>query len=171
MTARVKLVANLPYDVGTAMVIAWLRACASEPRLGEAIVMLQAEVGARLAARPGTKEYGALGALAQSTHSVERVADVSPSCFSPAPKVWSRVVRLSRRATPAFPLERWEPHAEFLHAAFAHRRKQLAVSLAGARGLGRDAWREALLAIGHREEARAEDLSPEDLAALAANVG
>lgn len=168
--ARVKLVANLPYDVGTPLVLDWLRACASDPRLGEAVVMLQAEVGARLAAPPRTKEYGALGALAQSTHVVERLLDVAPSCFSPAPRVWSRVVRLTRRVEPAFPLELWEERAAFVHLAFAHRRKQLAVSLAGSHGLGRDAWREALRAIGAREDARAEELSPAELAALAATV-
>ena len=184
--APAAFVANLPYESGTAILGRWLAASAADPRLDPAVVMLQREVAERIAAQPSTKAYGALSVLAQATHRVRTVLDVAPGSFRPMPKVFSRVLHLKRRADPLFePPERAAVEA-FVHAAFAQRRKQLAVVLGspgartpgaeGAPGLegapgpeaapGREGWQRLLAESGHPPTARAEELTPAELVAL-----
>ena len=140
----VRLCANLPYESGTHILLDWLEVSAAEPRMTEAVVMLQAEVGDRLVAHPRTKAYGSLAALAQSTHEIRSLMDVAPGSFRPPPKVWSRVIRLRRLASPLFaPCDRAR-HAKFIHDAFAHRRKQLASDLAGRDDHSREDWQRLL---------------------------
>jgi 16S rRNA (adenine1518-N6/adenine1519-N6)-dimethyltransferase len=160
-------VANLPYESATAILLHWLEASVAVPSLSRAIVMVQLEVGERLGAGPGSKAYGSLGALAQATHSVRKVIDVEPGSFSPPPKVRSRVVELTRLGEPLLDAQGWGEGSRFLHAAFAKRRKQLAGGLAGHGGVDRETWQHLLQERGHARTARAEELRPEELLALA----
>jgi 16S rRNA (adenine1518-N6/adenine1519-N6)-dimethyltransferase len=164
--APVRLCASLPYESGTRILLDWLEASAADPRMPEAVVMLQAEVGERLVARPRTKAFGSLGAIAQSTHAIRSHLDVSPGSFRPQPKIWSKVLRLTRLESPLFAPEDRKRHATFIQAAFAHRRKQLASDLAGQDGLTREQWQELIVALGHPATARAEELTPPELVAL-----
>lgn len=162
----VAFASNLPYESGTAILQDWLEASAAEAALPFAVVMLQREVAERVTATANSRAHGFLSALAQSTHAVRGLFDVAPGSFRPVPKVWSRVVRLDRLATPLIAPPERAAWTAFLHDAFAHRRKQLAVSLAGRHGHSREGWRERLVALGHAETARAETLPVSDLVAL-----
>jgi 16S rRNA (adenine1518-N6/adenine1519-N6)-dimethyltransferase len=122
-----RIVANLPYNVSTALLIRWLHAANDVTAM---VLMFQKEVADRLTAAPRTKDYGRLSVLAQHVCDIERLFDVAPSAFVPPPKVTSTVVRLrprpaeQRRADLA-PLER------VTAAAFGQRRKMLRGALAG----------------------------------------
>ncbi len=154
-----RIVANLPYNVGTPMLLGWL----ARPDAFETIVvMLQKEVVERLAARPGTADYGRLSIAAQWRWSVRRLFDVAPGAFSPPPAVVSAIAELRPRAVPLAPadpatLER------VTAAAFGQRRKMLRQSL---KSLGTDAGAlcEAAAIDATR---RAETLSVEEFCALA----
>ena len=119
------IVANLPYNIGTQLVLNWL----VRPRDYESItVMLQKEVAQRLAAGPGTKSYGRLSVLVQWLCDVRLAFDVAPAAFTPPPKVTSTVIRLAPRAAPLFPAERGVLES-LTAAAFGQRRKMLRTSL------------------------------------------
>jgi 16S rRNA (adenine1518-N6/adenine1519-N6)-dimethyltransferase len=158
-----KVVANLPYGIATTAIlrtVAELRGC----RLW--VAMVQREAGRRLAAGPGGAEYGVPSVLAQLECEVEVLRPVARSVFHPVPNVDSVLVRLRRRPG-AEPVE--GGLRDLVHAGFAHRRKALARSLSLAPGAGadvRDRTREALRALGHPEDARAERLAPEEFRAL-----
>ena len=164
--SSVPLAANLPYESGTAILLDWMAASAADTRLDRAVVMLQLEVAQRLVAKPRSEAYGSLGALAACTHRVKPLMKVGPGSFRPQPKVWSQVVALVARPDPLFSPEERTRHAPFIQAAFAHRRKQLAVAMNGRDGLDRDAWRDQLEAQGLPATSRAEEMSPEGLVAL-----
>lgn len=157
--APLKVVANLPYNVGTELLVRWLQ----RPALFEAFVlMFQREVAQRLVARPGTDEYGRLAVLAQSLCAVERLYDLPAAAFVPPPKVVSSVVRLFPKAERPDPatVARLE---QVTKAAFGQRRKMLRSSL---KALGVDA--DALLArAGIEPTRRAETLSLAEFLALA----
>ena len=162
-----KVVANLPYGIAASVL---LRTIEELPGVGSWVAMVQREVGERLAAAPGSRVYGAPSVLAQLACEVEVVRALPRSVFYPVPNVDSVLVRLRRRAAvPRSAVPASELRA-LVAAAFAHRRKTLAGSLAlsGAPGgRSRERVREALLALGQRADARAERLSPEDFRALA----
>jgi 16S rRNA (adenine1518-N6/adenine1519-N6)-dimethyltransferase len=161
-----KVVANLPYGVATTVL---LKSIAELPGAGLWVAMVQREVADRLAASPGGKSYGATSVLAQLSCEVRFLRKVPRTVFHPEPNVDSALVVLRRRA-PA-------PAAELValvHAAFAHRRKALAGSLALTPGAGtdiRDATRVALEQLGHPADARAERLPPGDWPRLAQALG
>jgi 16S rRNA (adenine1518-N6/adenine1519-N6)-dimethyltransferase len=158
-----KMVANLPYSVAATVI---LRTIEELPTLRTWVVMVQREVGERLAAAPGTKAYGAPSVLAQLSCEVRVLRPVSRSVFRPVPRVDSVLLGLRRVAPGADPRVR-----RLVAAAFAHRRKALAGSLALAIGTGepaiRERAREALTALGLPPDARAERLSPAQFLALA----
>ena len=157
-----KVVANLPYGVAATVI---LRAVAELAAMSLCVAMVQREVGERLAAPPGSKTYGATSVLAQLACDVKVERRVPASVFHPAPRVESAIVVLRRTAQPPPPAV-----ADLVHAAFAHRRKALAGSLALAAGAPdgvRERAREALTALGHPADARAERLAPPEFAALA----
>jgi 16S rRNA (adenine1518-N6/adenine1519-N6)-dimethyltransferase len=161
-----KVVANLPYGVAATVV---LRAVAELPAMRLCVAMVQREVGERLAAPPGSKTYGATSVLAQLACEVRVERRVPASVFHPAPRVESAIVVLRRTAEPPA-----RAVADLVHAAFAHRRKALAGSLALAPGAPegvRERAREALVALGHPADARAERLGPADFLALADALG
>ena len=157
-----KVVANLPYGVAATVI---LRAAAEMPEVGLIVAMVQREVGERLAAAPGSKTYGATSVLAQLACDVKVERRVPASVFHPAPRVESAIVVLRRTGPPPRAAV-----ADLVHAAFAHRRKALAGSLALAPQAPpaiRETAREALEQLGHPADARAERLSPQDFLALA----
>ena len=153
------IVSNLPYSVATPLI---LRTIAELPQVDRWTVMVQREVGERLAAEPGSRLYGAPSVLAQLAAEVEITRRVPAEVFVPRPRVDSALLRL-RRIGPAAPVR----VRELVRAAFAHRRKSLPRSLELA-GAGRlESARAALRALGLREDARAESLAPQEFAALA----
>ncbi|MFL5918702.1 MAG: 16S rRNA (adenine(1518)-N(6)/adenine(1519)-N(6))-dimethyltransferase RsmA, partial [Gaiellaceae bacterium] len=155
--APTKIVANLPYGVAATVI---LKSIEELPDAELWIAMVQLEVGRRLAAQPGSKEYGATSVLAQLSCDVKVLRRISPNVFHPVPNVDSALVRLTRTAPPPDPAL-----AELVHAAFAHRRKALPRSLA-LTGRNRERAQGALVDIGHPDDARAERLSPDDFRRL-----
>ena len=157
-----KVVANLPYGVAATVV---LRTIEELPGATRWVAMVQREVGERLAAAPGTGAYGLPSVLAQLACDVRVARTVSRRVFHPVPNVDSALVVLERRG-PAAPAE----VRELARAAFAHRRKTLAGSLALAPGAAsgvRERAREALEGLGLPPDARAERLAPEQFRELA----
>jgi 16S rRNA (adenine1518-N6/adenine1519-N6)-dimethyltransferase len=156
-----KVVANLPYGVG---VPALLKTIEELPQVGLWCVMVQREIADRLAASPGTKAYGIPSVLVQLSCNVKRARAVSRNVFQPPPHVDSALLVLRRTGAGAPPAV-----AALVHAVFAHRRKALPRSLELATGSrsDREAARTVLAELGHPVDARAEQLQPEELAALA----
>jgi 16S rRNA (adenine1518-N6/adenine1519-N6)-dimethyltransferase len=153
------IVANLPYNVSTALLIRWLGRIA---RFRGLTLMFQKEVADRLVAGPGGKDYGRLSVMAQWLCEVRAAFEIPPRAFTPPPRVTSTVVNFTPRAAP-------EP-ADFaamervVAAAFGQRRKMLRQSLKALGG-------EALLGrAGVAPTARAEELSVARFAALARNL-
>ncbi len=131
-----RIVANLPYNVATRLLLGWLET----PSAFESLtLMFQKEVADRLLAEPGAEAYGRLSVLVQWLCVVRRVTDLPPSAFTPAPKVWSSVVRLQPRPEPSHAADR-QTLERVTEAAFGQRRKMLRQSL---KGLGGDALLEA----------------------------
>ena len=156
--------ANLPYNITTPV----LRVLASCGRFEAMTVMIQREVALRLAARPGTGDYGAFTVFMQYYSQPEILFDVPPDCFLPAPKVTSVVVRCRMRQTPAVsPACGQDFFFRTVRAAFAQRRKTLANSLASVFGLGRERIAGAISACGLSPTVRGEVLGLEELANLA----
>jgi 16S rRNA (adenine1518-N6/adenine1519-N6)-dimethyltransferase len=157
--AATKLVANLPYNIATPLVVETLEGLSSVRRW---CVMVQREVADRFFAEPRTKAYGAVSVLIQLQARKVGFHAVPPSVFRPRPRVGSALVAFERTDGPS--LARVRPVVE---AAFSHRRKTLAnaVSLAGLAGRG-DAER-ALAKVGRPEGVRAEELTPQEFVALA----
>jgi 16S rRNA (adenine1518-N6/adenine1519-N6)-dimethyltransferase len=153
-----RIVANLPYNISTALLTRWLHAAAA---LESMTLMFQKEVVDRLLARPRSKDYGRLSVLTQVVCDGVRLFDVAPTAFVPAPKVVSTVVRLVPRAAPVrVDLRALEAVTA---AAFGQRRKMLRTSL-------RSAFPEpeaALAVCGISGSSRAEDLEPQQFVALA----
>jgi len=159
--APTKVVANLPYGIAASAI---LRTIEELPGVVTWVVMVQREVGERLAARPATPAYGIPSVIAQLACEVEVVRAISRNVFRPVPNVDSVLVRLRRRGPAAAPELR-----ALVQRAFAHRRKALAGSLALAPGAPagiRERARAALVALGFPADARAERLAPEDFRAL-----
>ena len=122
---RAIVVANLPYNVGTELLIGWLTRIELFERL---VLMFQKEVALRLVARPSTPDYGRLAVLAQRLCQVERLFDLPPAAFAPPPRVSSSVVRLIPREDRPTPARRQALEA-VTRAAFGQRRKMLRSSL------------------------------------------
>jgi 16S rRNA (adenine1518-N6/adenine1519-N6)-dimethyltransferase len=158
-----KVVANLPYGVAATVL---LKSIEELPDAQLWVAMVQREVAERLAAGPGSKTYGATSVLAQLAADVHVERRIPRTVFHPVPNVESALVVLRRPGAP--------PAADvgaLVHAAFAHRRKALAGSLALAPGAPpeiREQARGALERLGHPADVRAERLSPDDFRALEA---
>ena len=156
--ARIGIVANLPYNVGTRLLLRWLQGV---ELIDSMTLMFQKEVALRITATGG-RDFGGLSVRAQWLCTCERLFDVSPKAFVPPPAVVSSVVRLVPRATPLAPADAGALD-RVTRAAFGQRRKMLRRAL---RGLTPDP--EALLrSAGIAPEARAETLSVAEFCALA----
>jgi len=154
-----KLVANLPYNIATPLVVETLE---RTPSLEHWCVMVQREVADRFFAVPRTKAYGAVSVLVQLAARKTGFHAVSPTVFRPRPRVDSALVAFTRVVGP--PIAGVRPVVE---GAFAHRRKTLANSIALAGLASRARVEAALGAIGRTPQARAEELEPSEFVALA----
>ena len=150
-----RLVANLPYNIATPLLLGWLARIDAFERL---TLMFQKEVAERLAARPGSKKYGRLSVITQWLAEVAIEFNVAARAFTPPPKVASTVVSLIPRPRPLAPAT-WRALEAVTAAAFGQRRKMLRSSL---KRLGLD-----LPALAIEPTARAENLSVEEFCALA----
>jgi 16S rRNA (adenine1518-N6/adenine1519-N6)-dimethyltransferase len=162
LQAPIKIVANLPYNVGTELLVRWLTPPEWPPFWSSLTLMFQKEVAERITAKPGSKAYGRLAILAQWRCDARIVLTLPPSAFTPPPKIDSAVVHLTALPQPRFPAD-----AKILErvvaAAFNQRRKMLRSSL---RGL--DPQIEARLErLGIRPTARAEEIGLEQFCTLA----
>ncbi|HEX5035405.1 MAG TPA: 16S rRNA (adenine(1518)-N(6)/adenine(1519)-N(6))-dimethyltransferase RsmA, partial [bacterium] len=152
-----KVVSNLPYNVGTAILSKLLHELAPASRL---VLMFQKEVGERLLAKPGSKDYGSLSVFTQLAAEVRLVCRVPPEAFRPPPQVESLVLAFELRETPALSRARWESFESFVKAGFAQRRKMLRQNLRPALGgISAAEVEERLVAVGAAAGARAEELS------------
>jgi 16S rRNA (adenine1518-N6/adenine1519-N6)-dimethyltransferase len=156
------VVANLPYNVSTALVFRWL----DRLRLFEKFVlMFQKEVGERIVATPGSKPYGRLSVMVQWRCTARRLFDVPASAFTPPPKVTSSIIELVPRPEPLAPADP-DVLSAVVAAAFGKRRKMLRASL---RSIAPDA-ENLLQATGIDPRARAEELSVEEFCAISRAV-
>ena len=162
LTGPVRVVANMPYNVGTELLVRWLTPKDWPPFWSSLTLMFQKEVAERIIAKPGTKAYGRLGILAQWKSNPSVVMELPPEAFTPPPKVHSAVVHLEALAEPRFPAP-----AGLLSStvamAFNQRRKMLRSSLKSAAPDIETALRDA----GLEPTARAEEISLEGFCALA----
>ncbi len=149
------IVANLPYNVGTPLLLAWLR---DAPDYAGFTLMFQKEVAARLTARPRSPDYGRLSIVTQWRTEAHYQFTIDPRAFTPPPRVTSAVVTLVPRPTPLAPAD-WRSLEQVTAAAFGQRRKMLRSSL---KALGIDPRAAAI-----DPTRRAEDLSIEEFCALA----
>ncbi|MSO77081.1 MAG: 16S rRNA (adenine(1518)-N(6)/adenine(1519)-N(6))-dimethyltransferase RsmA [Alphaproteobacteria bacterium] len=154
-----KIVANLPYNAATRLLVGWLPTIAAFESL---TLMFQKEVAERLTASPRGKDYGRVTVLVQWLAAARRLFDVSPAAFVPPPKVTSSVIHLTPRPEPLAPAD-FEALSRVTRAAFGQRRKMLRQSL---KALGTDPL-PLLEQAGIRPEARAEELDVAAFAALA----
>ena len=157
----VDVVGNLPYYITSDIL---LRILELHHNIERAVIMVQREVADRIAAKPGTRDYGLLSATAQLFARVEKLFTLPPEAFSPPPQVHSTVIRL----TMAPRLEELQveeaPFIAFLKLAFAQKRKTLVNNMRGR--YGNAAIRAAFKAAGVRSDVRAEALSLEKTAAV-----
>lgn len=159
LTPPIKIVANLPYNVGTALLTNWLEG--DWPPFWDSLtLMFQREVAERITAQPGSKAYGRLAILAQWRCDARIVMDLPPEAFTPPPKIRSAVVHLT-----ALPAPRFEADAKKLHdvvaRAFGQRRKMLRASLKSYPDI-----EDKLRAAGIDPTARAETVDLERFCAL-----
>jgi 16S rRNA (adenine1518-N6/adenine1519-N6)-dimethyltransferase len=158
------IVANLPYNAGTALFVRWLGGEAWPPLWSSLTLMFQREVAERIIAEPGSSAYGRLSILAQWRSEARIAMNVHRSAFTPPPKVMSAVVHIIPKEQPegvfAAVLER------LTAAAFGQRRKMLRQSLKGLAGA-----LDALAALGIDPARRAETLSVAEFVAVARELG
>ena len=159
----VRIAANLPYNVGTAILIKWLTAESWPPLWASLTLMFQKEVAQRIIAKPGTEHYGRLSVLAQWRCTAKILFDVNRGAFVPPPSVTSSIVRIEPLAKPVAPCELADLE-KITATAFGQRRKMLRQSL---KPLGGEALLEK---AGIDPTTRPEDLSIAQFAALARNL-
>jgi 16S rRNA (adenine1518-N6/adenine1519-N6)-dimethyltransferase len=165
LTPPIRVVANLPYNVGTELLVRWLTPPDWPPFWESLTLMFQREVAERIVAKPGSKAYGRLALLAQWRCEARIVLTLPPGAFTPPPKVSSSVVHLTALPQPHFPADP-KVLERVVAAAFNQRRKMLRASL---RGL--DPQIEARLErLGIAPTARAEEIGLEAFCTLARDL-
>ncbi len=165
LSPPVRIAANLPYNVGTELLIRWLTPKIWPPFWTSMTLMFQREVALRITAKPGDDHYGRLAILCQWRSDAKIVMHLPPEAFTPAPKVHSAVVHLTRLEAPRFPADA-KTLQSVVAAAFGQRRKMLRSSL---KPLGGDL--EALLKVADiPPTARAEEIDLQRFCALARAV-
>jgi 16S rRNA (adenine1518-N6/adenine1519-N6)-dimethyltransferase len=162
LTPPVRVVANLPYNIGTELLVRWLTPPSWPPFWQSLTLMFQREVADRIVAQPGGDAYGRLSILAQWRATARIAMTLPPEAFVPPPKVSSAVVHLEALPAPRFPADP-AVLARVTAAAFGQRRKMLRSSL---RGLAPDI-EDRLAAAGIAPTARAETVGIEAFCALA----
>ena len=165
LTPPVRVVANLPYNVGTELLVRWLTPKEWPPYWDSLTLMFQKEVAQRIVAQPGGKAYGRLAILSQWRCDARIVMQLPPEAFTPPPKVHSAVVHLQRLETPRFEADA-AVLSQMVAAAFNQRRKMLRSSL---KGISPDIEAH-LVAAGIKPTERAEQVPIEGFCALAREV-
>ena len=161
----VRVVANLPYNVGTELLVRWLTPDEWPPYWTSLTLMFQKEVAQRITAECGSKAYGRLSILAQWRCQVRMAMQIPPEAFTPPPKVTSAVVHLERREVPLYDADA-KVLERVVAKAFGQRRKMLRASL---KGLVPDV-EDVLRSVGIKPTDRAENISVEQFCALARTV-
>ncbi|MCL7408979.1 16S rRNA (adenine(1518)-N(6)/adenine(1519)-N(6))-dimethyltransferase RsmA [Marivivens donghaensis] len=165
LTPPIKIAANLPYNVGTELLVRWLTPKEWPPFWQSLTLMFQKEVAERIVAQPGSKAYGRLAILAQWRADAKIVLDLPPQAFTPPPKVSSAVVHLTALPEPRFPADA-ATLSRVVAAGFNQRRKMLRASLKGVAPNIED----HLIAAGIQPTERAEQVSLEQFCALARSI-
>ncbi|WP_417250734.1 16S rRNA (adenine(1518)-N(6)/adenine(1519)-N(6))-dimethyltransferase RsmA [Celeribacter sp.] len=165
LTRPVRVISNLPYNVGTELLVRWLTPPEWPPYWASLTLMFQREVAERIVAQPGSKKYGRLAILSQWRATPRIVMELPPEAFTPPPKIHSAVVHIE-----ALPAPRFEANPKVLErivaAGFNQRRKMLRASL---KGVAPDI-EDRLTAAGIKPTDRAEQVPIEGWCALARNV-
>jgi 16S rRNA (adenine1518-N6/adenine1519-N6)-dimethyltransferase len=157
--SRLRVIGNLPYNISTPLLF---HLVAAHEVIEDLHVMLQKEVIDRIVAAPNSGEYGRLTVMLAPWLEARHLFDVGPGAFTPAPRVWSAVARLTVRREPAFPVP--SAFARIVSAAFSQRRKTLRNALRPLLDV------QAIEAAGVDPGARPETLSPGDFARVAAQL-
>ena len=165
LTPPIKVVANLPYNVGTELLVRWLTPPQWPPFWQSLTLMFQREVAERIVARPGSKAYGRLAILAQWRTEARIVMQLPPDAFTPPPKVSSSVVHITALPQPRFPANP-QVLQDVVARAFNQRRKMLRAAL---RGVAPDI-EDRLIAAGIAPTDRAETVPLEKFCALARSL-
>ncbi len=165
LTPPIRIAANLPYNVGTELLVRWLTPKAWPPFWQSLTLMFQREVAERIVAVPGSKAYGRLALLAQWRADARIVLSLPPEAFSPPPKVHSAVVHLKALEAPRYPADAGTLN-KVVAAAFNQRRKMLRASL---KSVSPDI-EDHLNAVGIPPTERAEQVGLEDFCALARSL-
>jgi 16S rRNA (adenine1518-N6/adenine1519-N6)-dimethyltransferase len=164
LTPPIRICANLPYNVGTELLVRWLSPPAWPPVWTSLTLMFQREVAERIVARPGDGAYGRLAILAHWRTDARIVMTLPPEAFSPPPKVHSSVVHLTALPAPRYPADA-HTLSTVVAAAFNQRRKMLRAALKGIAPPG--GIEPLLLEAGIPPTARAEEIDLERFCALA----
>jgi 16S rRNA (adenine1518-N6/adenine1519-N6)-dimethyltransferase len=155
-----RIVGNLPYNISTPLLF---RLLTQRAAISDMYFMLQKEVVDRMAAQPGTKDYGRLTVMIAAVAEVEALFDVGPGAFQPRPKVWSAIVRVRPTASPRFDAGREGVLRTLVTTAFSHRRKTLRNSLMGLLSA------QDIESCGIDPQLRPETLAPSQFGLLAAH--
>ncbi|MTI03466.1 16S rRNA (adenine(1518)-N(6)/adenine(1519)-N(6))-dimethyltransferase RsmA [Roseibium sp. RKSG952] len=161
----IRIAANLPYNVGTELLVRWLTPPEWPPFWQSLTLMFQREVAERIVAQPGSKAYGRLAILAQWRAEARIAMSLPPGAFTPPPKVSSAVVHLTALPEPRYPADA-TTLSRVVAAAFNQRRKMLRASL---KGVAPDI-EDRLLAAGIKPTERAEQVPLEAFCALAREI-
>ncbi len=162
LQAPIKVVANLPYNVGTELLIRWMTPEHWPPFWDSLTLMFQREVAERIVARPGAKAYGRLALMVQWRAEARIALSLPPEAFTPPPKVSSSVVHITRLPAPRYPAEA-RVLERVVAAGFNQRRKMLRAALRGLHPQIEDLLRDC----GIAPTARAEEIGLEGWCALA----
>lgn len=165
LTPPIRVAANLPYNVGTELLVRWLTPPEWPPFWQSLTLMFQREVAERIVAQPGSKAYGRLAILAQWRAEARIAMSLPPGAFTPPPKVSSAVVHLTALPEPRYPADA-STLSRVVAAAFNQRRKMLRASL---KGVVPDI-EDRLIAAGIKPTERAEQVPLEAFCALAREV-
>ena len=165
LTPPIKVAANLPYNIGTELLIRWLPPPQWPPFWTSLTLMFQREVAYRIVAQPGSKAYGRLALLAQWRCDPQIVMSLPPEAFTPPPKISSAVVHFTALPAPRFPADP-KVLERVIAMAFNQRRKMLRSAL---KGLGPDI-EDRLVAAGLKPTERAEQVSLEGFCNLARQI-
>ncbi|MDX1780429.1 MAG: 16S rRNA (adenine(1518)-N(6)/adenine(1519)-N(6))-dimethyltransferase RsmA [Thalassovita sp.] len=165
LTPPIRIAANLPYNVGTELLVRWLTPKEWPPFWTSLTLMFQKEVAERIVAEPGSKAYGRLAILAQWRTEARIVLHLPPEAFNPPPKVHSAVVNLTALPEPRFPADP-KKLEQVVARAFNQRRKMLRAAL---KGMAPDI-EDRLIASGIKPTDRAETVGLEQFCALARNL-
>ena len=165
LTPPIKVAANLPYNIGTELLIRWLTPPQWPPFWTSLTLMFQREVADRIVAQPGSKAYGRLALLAQWRCDPQIVMSLPPEAFTPPPKVSSAVVHFTALPAPRFPADP-KVLERVIAMAFNQRRKMLRSAL---KGLGPDI-EDRMVAAGLKPTERAEQVSLEGFCNLARQI-